>query len=127
MELVPGDCAERYLAFKNTPGQQITVADIENERRRLGLDKPFVQRWGLWIVNAFRGEFGDSCILRVDINPAAGQKFYLSLGICLFADAGFAIAILVGIISAATNNPFSTTALNWSLTSASPCRTFCWR
>jgi len=29
MELVPGDCAERYLAFKNTQGSQISVADIE--------------------------------------------------------------------------------------------------
>jgi len=25
MEMVPGDCAERYLAFKNTQGQSITV------------------------------------------------------------------------------------------------------
>ena len=32
MELVPGDCAERYLAFKNTTGAQISVADIEAER-----------------------------------------------------------------------------------------------
>ena len=29
MELVPGDCAERYLAFKNTQGSGISVADIE--------------------------------------------------------------------------------------------------
>ncbi|MGR3718258.1 MAG: ABC transporter permease, partial [Thermohalobaculum sp.] len=40
MELVPGDCAERYLAFKDTQGGGISVADIENERIRLGLDKP---------------------------------------------------------------------------------------
>ena len=29
MELVPGTCAERYLAFKNTQGSGITVEDIE--------------------------------------------------------------------------------------------------
>ena len=34
MELVPGDCAERYLAFKNTTGAQISVADIEAERKK---------------------------------------------------------------------------------------------
>ena len=28
MELVPGNCAERYIAFKNTQGQNITVEDI---------------------------------------------------------------------------------------------------
>jgi len=25
MELVPANCAERYLAFKNTQGEQITI------------------------------------------------------------------------------------------------------
>ena len=44
MELVPGDCAERYLAFKNTQGAGISVADIEAERVRLGLDKPYITR-----------------------------------------------------------------------------------
>ncbi|MCK4712167.1 MAG: ABC transporter permease, partial [Marinosulfonomonas sp.] len=58
MELVPGDCAERYLSFKNSQGSVITPADIDAERVRLGLDKPYIQRWGIWIVNAFQGEFG---------------------------------------------------------------------
>ena len=105
MELVPGDCAERYLAFKNTQGQSISIQDIENERQRLGLDKPFLQRWATWIVNAFQGEFGDSCILRVNIARLLGDKFWLSLSICLGSLAlAYAIAIPVGIISAATNN-----------------------
>jgi len=107
MELVPGDCAERYLAFKNTQGSGISLEDIENERVRLGLDKPFMQRWGLWIVNAFQGEFGNSCILRVNIAQLLGAKFWLSLGICLASlMLAYAIAIPVGIISAATNNPY---------------------
>ena len=107
MELVPGDCAERYLAFKNTQGSGISLEDIENERIRLGLDKPFMQRWGLWIVNAFQGEFGNSCILRVNIAQLLGAKFWLSLGICLASlMLAYAIAIPVGIISAATNNPY---------------------
>lgn len=105
MELVPGDCAERYLAFKNTQGSGISVADIDNERRRLGLDKPFPQRWASWVVNAFQGEFGDSCILRVNIAQLLGTKFWLSLGICLASlTLAYAIAIPVGMISAATNN-----------------------
>ena len=95
MELVPGDCAERYLAFKNTQGSGISVEDIENERRRLGLDKPFFQRWAFWIADAFRGEFGDSCILRVDIAQLLGTKFWLSLGVCLCSLAlAYASALL---------------------------------
>lgn len=56
MELVPGDCAERYLAFKNSQGAQISVADIEAERVRLGLDRPFFERWVKWIFGAFQGD-----------------------------------------------------------------------
>lgn len=105
MELVPGDCAERYLAFKNTQGSGISVADIEEERRRLGLDRPFMERWGNWIVGAFQGEFGDSCILRVNIARLLGDKFWLSLTICLASLAlAYSIAIPVGIIAVASNN-----------------------
>ena len=106
MELVPGDCAERYLAFKNTQGQQITTADIDAERARLGLDRPFIVRWTTWVGNAFRGEFGDSCILRVNINSLLGDKFWISLGICLTSLVlAYLIAVPVGIISVTANSP----------------------
>jgi peptide/nickel transport system permease protein len=105
MELVPGDCAERYLAFKNTQGSGISVADIEAERARLGLDKPFLTRWVVWITNAFQGDFGESCILRLNISRLLGEKFWLSLGISLTALAlAYAIALPVGIISATSNS-----------------------
>lgn len=108
MELVPGDCAERYLAFKNTQGSSIQIAnELEAERQRLGLDRPYMERWGKWIVGAFRGEFGDSCILRVNIADLLGDKFWLSLSICLASLAlAYAIAIPVGIIAVASNNAF---------------------
>lgn len=106
MELVPGDCAERYVAFKNTQGSAITIEDIEVERVRLGLDKPYVQRWGSWIYNAFQGDFGDSCILRVNISNLLGEKFWISLGICLTSlVVAYIIAIPVGIISATSSSP----------------------
>ncbi len=105
MELVPGDCAERYLAFKNTQGSGITVADIEAERKRLGLDRPFFVRWGSWVANAFQGEFGESCILRVRINELLGDKFGVSLAICFAAlFLAYLIAIPVGILSAVSRN-----------------------
>ncbi len=107
MELVPGDCAERYLAFKNSQGAQISIADIEAERVRLGLDKPYIQRWATWIINAFQGEFGDSCILRLNISQLLGQKIWLSVGICLASLlVAYAIAVPVGIIAATSRNPY---------------------
>ncbi len=113
MELVPGDCAERYLAFKNTQGSSIQIAnELTAERIRLGLDRPFLTRWVSWIGGAFQGDFGDSCILRVNIAQLLGSKFYISLGLCLASLAlAYAIAIPVGIIAAASSNA----ALNNSL------------
>ena len=100
------------LAFKNTQGQQITVQDIDAERARLGLDRPFVVRWVTWLGNAFRGDFGDSCILRVNINNLLGEKFWLSLGICLTALVlAYLVAIPVGIISVTANSPILNNSL----------------
>ncbi|EPJ52288.1 MAG: oligopeptide ABC transporter, permease protein [Osedax symbiont Rs2] len=100
MELVPGDCAERYLAFKNTQGSGISLADIEAERIRLGLDQPYLTRWVAWIGNAFVGDFGNSCILRLNIADLLGEKFYISLGICLASLLlAYLIAVPAGILS----------------------------
>lgn len=115
MELVPGTCAERYLAFKNTQGSQITIADIAAEERRLGLDRPFPERWGKWVYNVFvRGEFGDSCILRLNINQLLADKFWISLGICMAAlILSYAIAVPIGIISASSSNPITNNSLRF--------------
>lgn len=106
MELVPGDCAERYLAFKNTQGSQISVADIQSERIRLGLNRPFLVRWSSWLGNAlFHGQFGESCILRLNISRLMGDKFWISLGICLTAlILAYLIAIPVGIMAASAKS-----------------------
>jgi peptide/nickel transport system permease protein len=104
MELVPGTCAERYLAFKNTQGSNISVEDIEAEERRLGLDRPFPVRFVTWMKNIIVDrDFGDSCILRVSINELLKDRFYMSLAICITALLfSYLIAIPVGIISATT-------------------------
>ena len=104
MELVPGTCAERYLAFKNTQGSGISVEDIEAEKRRLGLDRPFPVRFATWMKNiVVDRDFGDSCILRVSINELLKDRFYISLAICITALIfSYLIAIPVGIISATT-------------------------
>ena len=115
MELVPGTCAERYLAYKNTQGAGISVEDIQAEERRLGLDRPFLVRWGSWVGNVmFRGEFGDSCILRVNINQLLGDKFLISLAICLASlMLAYLIAIPVGILAASSESAALNNALRF--------------
>jgi len=105
MELVPGDCAERYLSYKQTQGVAISIADIESERVRLGLDRPFITRWSTWVVGAFQGDFGDICILRVNIADLLGAKFWISLAIAMSSLLlAYSIAVPVGIIAASSRN-----------------------
>ncbi len=115
MELVPGTCAERYLAFKNTSGSQISLADIEAEKVRLGLDRPFMTRWGNWVYDVVvHGEFGDSCILRLNINQLLADKFWVSLGICMAAlILSYAIAVPIGILSSSSNNAVANNSLRF--------------
>lgn len=112
MEMVPGDCAERYLAYKNTQGENLTLEDIDAERERLGLDRPFLVRWTGWVSGAFVGDFGTSCIRRIDISQLLGAKFLISAGIAFAAlFLAYLIAIPVGIYAAASHNPVANNAL----------------
>ena len=61
MELVPGNCAERYVAYKNTQGQGITKEDIRAEEIRMGLDKPYVVRWFNWMSGVFTRGYFEHC------------------------------------------------------------------
>jgi peptide/nickel transport system permease protein len=71
-------------------------------------------RWGKWIINAFQGEFGDSCILRVNIAQLLGEKFWISLVICLTSLlVAYLIAIPVGIISATSKSPIVNNSLRF--------------
>lgn len=102
MELVPGNCAERYIAYKSTQGQIITDADIRAMEVQMGLDRPFIERWATWVGDVFlRGDFGESCLLRAPVNQIVGDKFWLSLALCFGAlVVAYLIAVPVGILSA---------------------------
>ena len=102
MELVPGNCAERYIAYKTTQGQAITDEDIRAMEVQMGLDQPFAQRWASWVGGVFlHGDFGESCLLRAPVNQIVGDKFWLSLAICFAALlVAYVIAVPVGILSA---------------------------
>lgn len=102
MELVPGNCAERFLAYKDTQGVTVTAEDIRAEETRMGLDKPYVVRWATWVSNiVFHFDLGESCLWRVDVTQLIGDKMLLSLGLSFVAlMLTYLIAVPVGIVSA---------------------------
>jgi peptide/nickel transport system permease protein len=81
---------------------------------RLGLDRPFFVRWGDWMIGAFQGEFGDSCILRARHHQPAGRQVPDIAGdLPRFAGAGLSDRVPVGIIAAATRNPVLNNSLRF--------------
>lgn len=106
MEVLPGDCAEKYIAYKNTQGETITQADIAAERARMGLDQPLAVRWASWVTDlTLRGDLGFSCAKRQSVNLALGDRFWLSFMFCMVGLIfAYAIAVPFGILSAFTIN-----------------------
>lgn len=102
MEVLPGDCAEKYIAYKNTQGESITQADIDAERTRMGLDKPLYQRWASWVTDlTLKGDLGFSCAKRQPVSLALGDRFWISFIFCIAGlILAYSIAIPFGILSA---------------------------
>lgn len=55
--IAPGDPAEKRLTSQ---GVAVTKEVLDAERERLGLLKPFLVRYGEWLVRVIRGDFGVS-------------------------------------------------------------------
>lgn len=107
MELVPGNCAQRYVAYKSTQGGgTITAADIRAEEVRMGLDRPFVVRWLNWSYNVVaKGYLGESCLKRISVNQVLKDKVWVSLGICFAAlFIAYLIAVPLGMLSSTIRN-----------------------
>ena len=107
MELVPGNCAQRYVAYKSTQGGgTITQADIDAEERRMGLDRPFVVRWINWSYDIVaKGYLGESCLKRVSVNQILKDKIWISFGICFAAlFIAYLIAVPLGMLSSTIRN-----------------------
>lgn len=102
METIPGDCAEKMIAYKSSQGQTITQADIDAERARMGLDKNVIERWANWATNlTLKGDLGFSCSKRQPVTNALGNRFWLSFGFCIAGlILSYLIAVPFGIFSA---------------------------
>jgi len=64
IHLIPGDPAQAIL------GEAAPQADVEELRRRLGLDRPLLAQYGAFLSGLIRGDLGTS--LRTGL-PVTGQ------------------------------------------------------
>ena len=61
LRMTPGDPASIIA------GPAATSADIAGIRDRLGLDRPIVEQFGIWIGNVLRGDFGESFFFKTSV------------------------------------------------------------
>jgi len=86
--LLPGNPAEVLLGEFATPE---TTAVLTHE---WGLDKPILYRYGIWMGNVVRGNFGESIISRIPVRSLIARAWPVSVELCLLS---LVIACGVGI------------------------------
>src|SRR6516162_8243690 len=76
--LTPGDPAAVIA------GDIATTQDIERIRHSLGLDQPFLTRFGTWLWAILHGDLGISIFTNLPVTQLIGQRVgpTLSLAIC---------------------------------------------
>ncbi|USJ27356.1 ABC transporter permease [Ensifer adhaerens] len=95
MTLIPGDTATAILGAYATP------ENVERINRDLGLDKPLVQQYLIWISNVLHGDFGRSFALNRPVLDEVLERFQATLvlaGVSLVICS--VIGLLAGIVSA---------------------------
>jgi peptide/nickel transport system permease protein len=96
MAATPGDPAEVMLA-----GQQATPAEVATLRHDMGLDRPPLTRFALFVGHALRGDFGQSLFHRRPVAQVIAERLpatiELSLAALVFA---LLVAIPLGVLAA---------------------------
>ncbi len=95
MALIPGDSATAILGAYATP------ENVERINRELGLDKPLVQQYLIWIGNVLQGDFGRSFTLNRPVLDEVLERFGATLvlaGVSLVLCT--VIGLLAGVVSA---------------------------
>jgi len=115
IQLPPGDFADSYANKRQQAGAPIKVEELDEIRRRLGIDKPWYIQYGKWISNmVLEGDMGYSWEWRRPVSDLIAERLPLTL-LLAFSTLilMYGLAIPIGIYSAVrqysvTDHIFST-------------------
>ncbi len=92
---VPGDPASIML------GDMATEASVADLRMQMGLDKPIVAQFGLWIMRVLSGDLGQSIQFAMPVRPLLLERFTVTAAVVVTAVAIAAlIAVPAGLLAA---------------------------
>lgn len=102
IELPPGDYADRRALSLRSAGIQFTQEDVISLRHTLGLDRPWYERYYVWISNiVLHGNFGVSMTVHLPVTEVLGQRVGLTVMLALATIIlTYGLAIPIGIYSA---------------------------
>lgn len=98
INLSPSNPAEVALRVNNIVATEEAIASKTIE---LGLDKPFIERYFLWVINSFKGDFGTSYVNRKDVLGLFGQALPNTLKLAFVALLiTIVFSVVVGVLCA---------------------------
>src|ERR1700743_1506943 len=77
--IAPGDPAAIIA------GDQATPADVERIRASLGLDRPFLVRFGEWLWHILHGDLGPSIFTTLPVSHMIAQRIEPTISLMLMA------------------------------------------
>src|SRR3954452_5897493 len=91
--IAPGDPAAVIA------GDQATPQDVERIRASLGLDRPFLIRFGEWAWNIVRGDMGVSIFTNLPVTTMIAQRIEPTLSLMLLTLClAISIAVPMGVL-----------------------------
>lgn len=80
---------------------------------RMGLDKPVIVRYGLWIGNALQGDFGDSLSSGQPVLKRVAERFPNTMELTIYTLIfSVGAGVILGVISAVRRNGLSDYSIN---------------
>jgi peptide/nickel transport system permease protein len=93
--IAPGDPAAVIA------GDQATPADVERIRQSLGLDRPFLIRFGEWVWQILHGDLGTSIFTNLPVTTMMAQRFEPTLSLMVVTMCfAVAVAVPIGVLAA---------------------------
>ncbi len=82
-------------------GDQATPDDVERIRASLGLDRPYLVRFGEWVWNILRGDLGTSIFTNLPVSLMISQRIEPTLSLMVITlILAVSIAVPMGVIAA---------------------------
>src|SRR5690349_9987177 len=93
--IAPGDPAAVIA------GDQATPADVEKIRQSLGLDRPFVIRFGEWLWHILQGDLGTSIFTNLPVTAMIAQRIEPTLSLmAVTLLLAIVVAVPIGVVAA---------------------------